>query len=99
MSECRKCGLPIKFERREFGGVLKWYPTNPDGSEHWDDCKKAQRGECLTGRSVEDVRAYADSRCPTFWTFPNGKGGRRKSFTKPEWWDSKPQPAPAEELF
>jgi hypothetical protein len=40
MATCNKCGSPIKFKLLVTG---KWCPTNPDGGEHWDDCKKAQR--------------------------------------------------------
>ena len=36
---CHKCGKPIAFKRLANG---KWCPTNPDGSDHWDDCSKAQ---------------------------------------------------------
>lgn len=39
MSDCKKCGGPIAFKRTERG---KWMPTNPDGSDHWDDCAKAR---------------------------------------------------------
>ena len=98
MSQCQKCGQPLKFVKRLFGDVLKWCPVNLDGSDHWDDCKRATRKR-LMGESVEKVMAYAENACPTFWTFPDDKGGRRRSATKPEWWDAKPQPAPIEELF
>jgi len=48
MKECRKCGLPLKFEKRKG----KWYPTNPDGSEHWDLCKEIRnRGKVFEEKS------------------------------------------------
>ena len=43
MSECRKCGLPLKFVRRNG----KWWPANPDGSDHWDLCKRTQRKDMV----------------------------------------------------
>lgn len=36
-NSCLKCGLPLSFKKLLNG---KWYPTNPDGSEHWDLCSK-----------------------------------------------------------
>jgi hypothetical protein len=39
MVRCDKCGLDIAFKRVKG----KWWPTNPDGSEHWDSCKQTQR--------------------------------------------------------
>ena len=39
MAQCNKCGLDIAFKR--VNG--KWWPTNPDGSEHWDLCKQTLR--------------------------------------------------------
>ena len=39
MAQCDKCGSDIAFKR--VNG--KWWPTNPDGSSHWDDCKRSQR--------------------------------------------------------
>jgi hypothetical protein len=33
---CLKCGKPIAFKLLPTG---KWCPTNPDGSDHWDDCR------------------------------------------------------------
>lgn len=44
MSSCRTCGLPLKFiQRLGRGGRLKWFPANPDGSDHWDTCKTVVR--------------------------------------------------------
>lgn len=40
MTECRKCGLPLKFKKLRSG---KWSPTNLDGSDHWDLCKSVIR--------------------------------------------------------
>ena len=39
MTECRRCGLRIRFERRG----EKWWPVNLDGSSHWDLCKQERR--------------------------------------------------------
>lgn len=36
---CRKCNLPLSFKKLPNG---KWYPTNPDGTEHWDLCREEQ---------------------------------------------------------
>lgn len=36
-SVCEKCGEPIAFKRLDSG---KWCPTNVDGSDHWDICKR-----------------------------------------------------------
>jgi hypothetical protein len=33
--------LPLIFEKRDG----KWYPKNPDGSEHWDLCKVTTRAK------------------------------------------------------
>jgi hypothetical protein len=40
MSACRKCGLPLVFVKREYGGVLKLTPVNPDGTDHWPTCRE-----------------------------------------------------------
>jgi hypothetical protein len=40
MTECRKCGLPLKFKWLRQG---KWSPINPDGTDHWDLCKSTTR--------------------------------------------------------
>jgi hypothetical protein len=41
VSNCRNCGLPIKFiQRPGKHGILKWFPANPDGSDHWDLCSE-----------------------------------------------------------
>ena len=36
---CKKCGLELGFRKLPSG---KWCPTNPDGSDHWDLCRKTQ---------------------------------------------------------
>ena len=41
MRACNRCGLTIVFKHR--GG--RTLPTNPDGSDHWDACKAAQRAK------------------------------------------------------
>jgi hypothetical protein len=98
LSQCQKCSEPISFVRREFRGVMKWCPVNVDGTDHWDQCKRATRKR-LMGESVENVMAYAESQFPTRWTIPNGKGGYRVVFKKPDGWDERAQPAPDAELF
>lgn len=41
---CAKCGQPLSFVWRAGKyGVMKWFPANPDGSDHWDLCKRIQR--------------------------------------------------------
>lgn len=36
---CCACRNPIAFKLMDSG---KWCPTNPDGSDHWDDCSMAK---------------------------------------------------------
>lgn len=36
---CGKCGGPMAYRKLPSG---KWCPCNPDGSDHWDDCREAQ---------------------------------------------------------
>lgn len=92
MSQCRKCGLEISFSQREFRGVLKWYPTNPDGSEHWDTCKEAIRGFSLKTMTHTELTRWADNQCRPFWTTPKRGGSYSVSFKKPADWDQKLQP-------
>jgi hypothetical protein len=40
MAECNKCGASIVFNKNKND---KWVPANPDGSDHWDDCKSKAR--------------------------------------------------------
>jgi len=47
--KCNKCGLPIAFKKLASG---KYCPTNPDGSDHFDECREAQRG----GRPFDPIR-------------------------------------------
>jgi len=64
---CNKCHLPIAFRQLPSG---KWCPTNPDGSDHWDDCKRATAGEYkgpLTqyyGRMVDGIMIEDGNRRP-----------------------------------
>jgi hypothetical protein len=37
---CKKCGSAIEFKKNANG---KLYPTNPDGTAHWDLCKQRTR--------------------------------------------------------
>ena len=95
MAQCRKCGLAIRFEQRRFSGVLKWYPTNLDGSDHWDICKTMSRREYSTPEALEQ---HCNSVCPVRWTMPKPGGGYRVTFSKPNGWDERAQPAPETEL-
>lgn len=82
MSQCQKCGLPLKFEKREGkGGVVKWFPVNPDGSEHWDLCKTTQRArDGVT--TQDDLRNH-----PIAYTWPDSRGGvARSTWNPPMWW-------------
>lgn len=38
-ARCEKCGGPLGFYKLSNG---KWCPCNPDGSDHWDDCREFQ---------------------------------------------------------
>jgi hypothetical protein len=41
LSKCKKCGQPLRFiEKSGKGGVMKWWPVNPDGSDHFDKCSE-----------------------------------------------------------
>ncbi len=42
MAKCAKCGLPLAFKKLENG---KLYPTNLDGSDHFDICREKQFGD------------------------------------------------------
>lgn len=48
---CSKCGLELGFKRLPSG---KWCPTNPDGSDHWDLCRKTR----IKNLSPADRAAY-----------------------------------------
>lgn len=37
---CEKCGRPLAFKQLANG---KWCPCDPDGADHWDECKAIQR--------------------------------------------------------
>jgi hypothetical protein len=57
---CDKCGQPLSFVRRVGKyGVMKLWPVNPDGSEHWDLCKRIQR----EGIGMEAVMAKHPPAC------------------------------------
>jgi hypothetical protein len=40
MAICKKCGGPIGWKRLANG---KWCPTEPNGGEHWDECRRRLR--------------------------------------------------------
>ena len=52
MSVCRKCGLPLAFKRNARGKLV---PTNTDGSDHFDICRKVQFEKVKAG-GVEKTR-------------------------------------------
>lgn len=57
MSKCRKCGLPLNFVRRAGKyGVMKLWPVNPDGTDHWDVCRERSR-RILTAADVRILMA------------------------------------------
>ena len=57
MSTCRKCGEPLNFVRRPGRhGVMKLWPVNPDGSDHFDLCRQKTR-RMLTPADVRILMA------------------------------------------
>jgi hypothetical protein len=67
---CEQCGLPLKFTQKAGkNGELKWFPTNPDGSDHWDACSrvKAQRAGLINPDGTPNIEAMA-RRHPPGWT-------------------------------
>lgn len=64
MALCRKCGLPLAFVERAYGGVMKLTPVNPDGSDHWPTCRQnslppepvGKPPECGCGRGAPELR-------------------------------------------
>lgn len=73
MSQCRKCGGELGWKRQAFSGVLKWVPTNPDGSDHWDLCRERQNQQMTTAQRQRQRMRDAKA-CPPFWTIPDGEG-------------------------
>lgn len=82
MAQCYKCGLPIAFKM--VNG--KWWPTNPDGSSHWDDCKRAQRaGKVYTPRPPAGPHSQFTHMWRESAGVPWGKAlGDFRDFTKEE---------------
>lgn len=85
---CRKCGKPLSFVRRDYNGVMKWCPVNPDGSDHWDDCRQV-RYDRMTPEEQSAQRARDVAMCPPFWTWADSEGKRQTAHRKPDWWDAK----------
>ena len=64
MAECKKCGLPLNFVQRDYNGVKKLTPVNPDGSDHWGICRQNQLPPkpvgappaCDCGKSAPELR-------------------------------------------
>lgn len=70
---CRKCGAVIIFRRKPGrGGELKWWPCNPDGSNHFETCHppytEAMRAEGQ--RRHPPVKIPCRTRGAYFWTGP-----------------------------
>jgi hypothetical protein len=61
-SLCNKCHQPISFKKLASG---KFIPTEPDGSEHWDHCKAAIRGQ-ETGSQIEYMGRTVDGVLITY---------------------------------
>jgi hypothetical protein len=100
MSQCRKCGSKIGWAQRVFKGVMKWVPTNPDGSDHWDLCRERRNADLTPGERDRQRRAD-EKACPPFWTWTTVNGKRAVSRKKPDWWDAKAaaQTETFEEIF
>ena len=49
---CEKCDLPLGFVQLDSG---KWRPCNPDGSDHWDQCRNVRYAKAKTGECREEV--------------------------------------------
>lgn len=83
MATCNKCGLPLLFEKRPTpNGAKKWFPVNPDGTDHWVLCKETVRaqhgalnGGCRVGQTL-DLFAGEPANDPRF-RIPRGKRGRK----------------------
>lgn len=70
MSECRKCGLPLKFIRKTGRhGELKWWPVNPDGSDHFDRCSEITNrlNGYVNGDGTPNLKRMAEAHPPA-WT-------------------------------
>lgn len=52
-SLCQKCGEPISFKRLDNG---KWCPTNPDGTDHFDQCKRVALRKAGKKMLVRELR-------------------------------------------
>ena len=61
MAQCKKCGEPIRFTWKQG----KWWPSNTDGSDHWDLCREKTRGSL----TPEQVRAWI-ATVPPVTTYP-----------------------------
>jgi hypothetical protein len=90
MSNCRKCGQPLKWGRRVFKGIEKWIPLNSDGSDHWGDSCSAgdKRWSKLT---PSQVLAKCERILPVFWTVPDGKGSYRMLRSMPPTFGQQPE--------
>lgn len=89
MSECRKCGATLAWQRRQFKGVWKWVPTNPDGSDHWDLCRERLSGK-MSPEKLAQRRVNDEKRWPPFWTVPDGRGSYRTVYQMPKHFGQQP---------
>jgi hypothetical protein len=73
-AKCGKCGSPIAYYKITKGaGKGKWCPCNPDGSDHWDDCR-----ENLTVGRYGKTKIFNDNPDPRP-TYHKNKSTRRKT--------------------
>ncbi len=87
MSICKKCHQPIAWKILPNG---RWCPTNTDGTDHWDDCRKHQ-----LIRSNEPLRVGM----LTDMTVPDPKSGIKIIDSDiPPWEDAGAAPFPAKLL-
>lgn len=67
-STCGKCGEPLAFYRLPNG---KACPCNPDGTDHWDLCRKIRYAKAKRGvlRRIE----FSDGSYREQWEVPGEK--------------------------
>lgn len=69
LSKCEECGLPLKFiQKPGKGGVLKYWPVNPDGTDHFDLCSaiKAKRVGYITAEGLPNMDRMNELHPPVF---------------------------------
>lgn len=61
---CKKCGRPLKFIKKAGKhGVMKWFPSDPDGSDHFDRCREYV-SDAMTAEEHEQRRIQDQIACP-----------------------------------